>query len=202
MGLTAGGVAVYHDSAGHLFENPSDAQIASLSLQIASKADLAAIPQPATTTPRSEMTGGYTGAVSARYAREDHQHPRQTSTTYATLASNGQATVSFSRTFVNKPGLNLSETDAVIGSQPLVLRGLGWVQDANGLYTGVVVQGSRAQLLPALAPLSTLLTLLSGVVSGVNTALTMLTNYNIFGGSAAGATVSVIAVARSDVPAT
>lgn len=202
MALTAGGVAVYRDSAGHLFENPNESDIQTLGLQLASKADLAAIPQPATATPRSEMTGGKTGDVAARYAREDHQHPRLTSTTYATLASNGQATVTFSRTFVNKPGLNMSETDAVAGSQPLVLRGLSWVQDANGLYTGVVVQGSRAQLLPALSPLSTVLTLVSGVVTGVNTALTLLTNYNIFAGSAAGATVSVIAVARSDVPAT
>lgn len=130
---------------------------------------------------------------------EGHQHPRLTSTTYATLAANGQATVPFSRTFVNKPGLNLTETDAASGSQPLVLRGLTWVTDANGLYTGVVISGARAQMLPTIAPLSGTLTLVTGVVSAVNTQMSQLTNYNIFGGSAAGATVSVIAVARSDV---
>lgn len=209
--LVVAGVPVYRDSAGVLREQKGTSQLDAITAalagkadasDLAAKADATSIPQPATATPKSEMTGGAVGGVPTRYAREDHQHPRQTSTTYATLASNGQATVPFSRTFVNKPGLNLSETDAVIGSQPLVLRGLSWVKDANGLYTGVIIQGSRAQLLPALSPLSTLLTLVSGVVSGVNTVITGLTNYNVFGGSAAGATVSVIAVARSDVAAT
>ena len=209
--LVVAGVPVYRDSAGVLREQKDATQLDAITAALAGKADASAlagkadasaIPQPATATPKSEMTGGSVGGVPTRYAREDHQHPRLTSTTYATLGSNGQAVVSFSRTFVNKPGLNLSETDAAAGTQPLVLRGLGWVQDANGLYTGVTIQGSRAQLLPALSPLSTLLTLVSGVVTGVNGLVTMLTNYNVFGGSAAGATVSVIAVARSDVPAT
>lgn len=168
---------------------------------VAAKADKTALPTPATAKPRSEMTGGATGDQVARYALEDHQHPRLTSTTYATLGSSGQATVTFSRTFANKPGINLTETDAASGSQPLVLRGLGWVQDATGLYTGVTIAGSRAQLLPTLTPLSGVLTLLGQVITGVNGLVTTLTGYNIFGGSAAGATVSVIAVARSDVSA-
>lgn len=199
--LTVAGVPVYRDSAGVLREQKDQAQLSAISTALAGKADTSAIPQPATSTPRSEMTGGAVGTLPTRYAREDHQHPRLTSTTYATLGSNSQAVVAFSRSFLNKPGINLTETDAAAGTQPLVLRGLGWVQDANGLYTGVMVQGSRAQILPALTPLSTLLTLVSGVVSGVNALVTMLTNYNVFGGSAAGATISVIAVARSDVSA-
>lgn len=165
--------------------------------------DLAAlaaqIPQPATLTPRSEMTGGATGSQVSRFAMEDHQHPRLTSTTYATIGLNGQATVTFSRSFLNKPGLNVTETDATVNSQPLVARGLSWVQDANGLYTGVTIQASRAQALPTINALSGLLTLVSGVVTGVNAMVAQLTNYNVFGGSAVGATISVIAVARSDV---
>lgn len=54
--------------------------------------------------------------------------------------------------------------------------------------------------LPTINPLSGLITLVSGVVSGVNTVFAQITGYNVFGGSAAGATVSVIAIARSDVP--
>lgn len=151
--------------------------------------------------PASEKTGGAGGAANKAQGA-GHQHPRLTSTTYATIAANGQATVTFSRTFVNKPGLNVTETDAVSSSQPLVARGLNWVQDGNGLYTGVVIQASRAQALPTITPLSGLLTLVSGVVSGVNTALAQLTGYNVFGGSAVGASISVIAIARSDVPST
>lgn len=146
----------------------------------------------------AEKIGASMG-TQARYAREDHQHPRLTSTTYATLDSGGVATVTFSRAFANKPGVNLTETDVATGAQPLVLRVISWTQDANGAYTGCTVSGRRAQVLPTINPLSGTLTLLTGVITGVNTIVGQLTGYNIFGGSAAGATVSVIAVARSDV---
>lgn len=169
---------------------------------ISGKADKAEVPQPATTAPKSEATGAAIGVVPQRFALEDHQHPRLTSTTYATLDSSGQATIAFTRTFLNKPGINLTETDAVSASQPLVLRGLAWVRDGNGLYTGVTVQGMRAQMLPTINPLSGALTLLTQVITGVNGLIAQLTGYNVFGGSAAGASVSVIAVARSDVPST
>lgn len=193
-------VLVYRDSAGFYRERPNDAPVVELKTQL--DAATATIPQPATTMPMAEKTGAAIGSSPNKFARADHQHPRLTSTTYGTLGSNSQATVPFTRTFVNKPGINLTETDATANTQPLVLRAIGWTQDANGLYTGVVIQGSRAQLLPELTPLSTALSLLSGIVTGVNTVVTTLTKYNIFGGSAAGASVSVIAVARSDVPAT
>ena len=158
----------------------------------------AVMPQPAVAAPKSEAVGAATGTT-VRYAREDHQHPRLTSTTYATLDASGQATATFSRSFVNKPGLNLTETDAATGSQPLVLRGLAWQRDGNGLYIGVTIQGRRAQMLPQVNPLSGAITLVTGVVTGVNSLITSLTNYDVFGGGTAGATVSVIAIARSDV---
>ncbi len=159
----------------------------------------AAMPKPSTSTPSSEAIGGSAGSNPNKFAQEGHQRPRLTSTTYATIGADGTATVAFSRSFANKPGLNVTETDATVGSQPLVARGLGWVRDGNGAYTGVVIQASRAQMLPTITPLSGVLTLLSGVISGVNTALAQLTGYNVFGGSAVGATISVIAIARSDV---
>lgn len=160
------------------------------------------LPQPANAPPKAEMTGGATGSQSDRYALEDHQHPRLTSTTYATLDSSGTATVSFTRAFTNKPGLNLTEVDSAAGSQPLVLRGSSWVQDTSGKYIGVTIIGSRARFLPTINPLSGTLSLLTSVVSGVNSVFATLTHYDIFGGSASGASVSVIAVARSDVAAT
>lgn len=192
---------IYRDSVGGYREAPADPiDVDALNAQIDGKADRSELPMPATAAPKSEATGAATGAVQTRYALEDHQHPRLTSTTYAALNGSGQATIAFTRTFVNKPGLNLTETDATAASQPLVLRAIAWVRDGNGLYTGVTIQGMRAQMLPTINPLSGTLTLLSGVITGVNTLVGQLTGYNIFGGSASGANVSVIAIARSDVP--
>jgi hypothetical protein len=193
-------VLVYRDSAGFYRERPNDAPVVALKAQL--DAATATIPQPATTMPMAEKTGAAVGSSPDKFARADHQHPRLTSTTLATLGSNGQATVAFTRAFANKPGINPTEIDATASSQPLVLRAIGWTQDANGAYTGVIIQGSRAQLLPELTPLSGVLTLLGQVITGVNAVTTALTKYNLFGGSAAGASISVIAVARSDVPAT
>lgn len=86
---------------------PASAAVAALAAQI---------PQAASTTPQPEKTGGDVGAVDTRYAKADHQHPRLTSTTYATLDNSGQALVTFTRTFTNKPGINLTETDATAGA--------------------------------------------------------------------------------------
>jgi len=73
------------------------------------------------------------------------------------------------------------------------------VQDGSNRFTGCIIKGQRAQVLPTINPLSGLLTLLSAVVSGVNMIVGQLTNYNVFGGTVEGAVVSIIAVARSDV---
>lgn len=158
----------------------------------------AQIPQAANTTPQQEKTGGNVGDVDMRYAKADHQHPRLTSTTYSTLASDGTATVAFTRSFVNKPGVNMTEVDSV-GKQPLVCSVQSWTQDINGLYTGCVIKGQRAQLLPNMPALSGTLTLLTQVLAGVNGVIAALTQFNVFAGPASGASVSVIAVARSDV---
>jgi len=197
---TVNGVPVYRDSAGVLREQTAQTQITDLGAQLAAKADTASIPKPATATPMAEKTGAAVGQSADRFAREDHQHPRLTSTTYASLAADGTATVAFTRSFVNKPGINITETD-VTGKQPLVCSVQSWVQDTNGAYTGCVIKGQRAQPLPTINPLAGTIALLSALLTGVNTVFAQLTGYNIFGGSASGASVSVIAIARSDVPA-
>lgn len=156
----------------------------------ASQADVDALavktPSPATVAPLAEKVGAAVGQQPTRYALEDHRHPRLTSTTYATLGSDGTATIAFSRSFVNKPGLNITETDATASAQVLVCRGLAWVRDGNGLYTGVTIQGRRSQMLPTINPLSGALTLLTQVVTGVNALISTLTNYDVFSGPAAG----------------
>lgn len=164
----------------------------------------AAIPQPATTMPQPEKTGAAIGSTPSNFAMADHQHPRLTSTNYATLASDGTATVTFTRSFVNQPGVNMTEVDAA-GKQPLVCSVQSWVRETmtptpSGAYVGCVIKGQRAQMLPTINPLSGTITLLSGVITGVNGIVSALTGYNVFGGGVAGASVSVIAVARSDVP--
>lgn len=157
----------------------------------------AQIPQPATASPKSEMTGGAVGSA-MRYALEDHQHPRLTSTTYATLDGAGKATVTFTRTFLNKPGFSITEIDGT-NTQPLVCVVESFVPNTpTGPYTGCVVKGYRSQALPAQQQMS-LLAILGTVVAGVNSLAASLTGFNVFGGSSGGASVSVVAIARSDV---
>lgn len=153
------------------------------------------IPVASTATPSNETVGGNPGSNPAKYAQEGHQHPRLTSTTYATLDGLGQAVVPFTRTFINKPGVVVTEVDANINDQPLVVRVVGWTM-ANGVYTGCTIKGSRAQVLPTISPVSGILT---AVITGVNALVSGLTNYNVFGGMAQGATVSVVAIVRSDM---
>lgn len=172
---------------------------------LATKADKSAIPVPATAAPMAEKTGASVGQQTDRFALEDHQHPRLTSTTYATLASDGTATVAFTRPFTNKPGVVMTETDAA-GNQPLVCVVQSWMRETmtptpSGPYVGAVIKGYRSTILPTLTPISAL-SILAGVITGVNAINSALSNLNVFGGSAAGASVSVIAVARSDVAAT
>jgi hypothetical protein len=175
--------------AGIAIQSP-DAAIAQLA---------ATIPQPANAKPKSEMTGGAVGTQDKRFALEDHQHDRLTSTTYATLAADGRATVTFTRTFMNKPGFSITEIDGA-NTQPLVCVVESFIQPggAGTPYTGCVVKGYRSQALPA-QPQMNVLAILTTVVGGINAMAASLTGFNVFGGSPSGASVSVVAIARSDV---
>lgn len=157
------------------------------------------MPRPATATPSSEAIGGARGQSETFFAREDHQHPRLTSTTYATLDAQGQATVMFSRSFANKPGLNLTETDADPAAMSISLRSNQWMMSENGRFVGVVIQGRRERALPVINALSGSITLVGTLVTALNGVFAALSRFNVFGAPAFGASVSVIAVARSDV---
>lgn len=134
-------------------------------------------------TPSAEVTGGASGASTA-IPRDDHSHPRLTSTTMATIATGSTVQVNFTRTFVNKPGMVMTEIegDTSASAQPAIFKVQSWVQDGGGLYTGAVVKVWRAQVIP-----QNLATLLLGAI------------FNLFAASVVGTTFSVVAVARSDV---
>lgn len=138
-------------------------------------------PMPADTTPSSESRNGAVGATSDRFARADHQHPRLTSATIATLDGANTATVNFTRTFAVEPSIDLTPI-APGGTQPVILQVDSWIQDGGGLYTGCVIRGYRMNTLPATITL-----------------LTALVNFSVSSGSASGVRVSVIALQNSAV---
>lgn len=154
------------------------------------------MPKPATTKPAAEITGGSVGTDPSKFSQDGHSHPRLTSTTLVTLGNDGTATVTFTRSFTNKPGVVMTEIDAST-SQPLIMVVQSFVMSA-GQYTACVVKGYRSQPLPSQSQLS-VASLLSGVVTSLNALASSLTGFNVFGGTAAGASVSVVAIARSDV---
>ncbi len=114
-------------------------------------------------------------------SRDDHQHPRLTSTTMATIGPANTVTVTFTRNFINAPGIVFTEINGA-ATQPAVFKVESWVMTGS-LYTGCVVRAYRSQTVP-----QNLVNLLLSAV------------FNIFGASASGTVFSCIAVARSDVP--
>lgn len=156
------------------------------------------VPQPATAMPLAERTGAAVGDRPERFAREDHQHATQRSSTYATLDAAGLATVVFTRTFAKEPTVGMTETDAA-GKQPLIMTVQSWTKDASGAFDGCIIRGQRARMLPTINPLAGTITLVSALLSGVNGLIAALTNYNVFGGDVLGAKISVNALARTDV---
>lgn len=113
-------------------------------------------------------------------ARGQHTHPRLTSTTVQTLGANGDSTIVFTRTFNAMPGvicLAYKPTDNL----PVTFEVKSWTQDGNGNYTGCVIHGSKAQTLPAVLAL-----------------LSVLISYNIFAGNAVGTQFSCVAIQPSN----
>jgi len=136
------------------------------------------------TAPVPEAVAPAVGA-GQRAARDDHKHERLTSATVQVLDTQGVATVTFTRTFASLPAVTCLLYEAS-DAQPVVFKVKGWIKDASGNYTGCIVQGYRASILPALSGIA----LLTGLI-------TALANYNVFGGSAAGAQFCCIALQPS-----
>lgn len=152
-------------------------------------------------TPRSEAVAPTAGAAQVA-SRDDHRHPRLTSTTQATIATGNTASVMFTRSFVNEPGIDYQElpptadtttptaADTNANAQPTNSKVVAWMKGPTTLlpdaaatdYTGCVVRVWRSQTIP-----TNLVTLLLGGV------------FNLFAASVVGTRFSIIAVARSDV---
>lgn len=137
----------------------------------------------ANTAPLSESGTAVAGGGGAA-SRQDHVHPRLTSATRVTLAGDGTATVTYTRSFPSKPAVNLTAINP--SGRQVVLEVTGDIQ-TGGLYTGCTIKGSRAQLLPALTSI-----VLIGPL------ITALQNFDVLGGSASGVEVSVIALMPSN----
>lgn len=116
-------------------------------------------------------------------SRNDHQHPRLTSSTRVTLGGDGTATVTYTRSFSSKPAISLTAINP--SGRQVMLEVVNDIQ-VGADYTGCVIKGSRAQLLPAL----TSIVLIGPLISA-------LQNFDVLGGSASGVEVSVIAIQPS-----
>lgn len=154
------------------------------------------IPKPATLIPPSESNAGSAGADLNQFAQMGHSHPRLTSTTAAVLTADGTSTIMFTRNFTAQPGVVMTEVNAS-GNQPLVMVVQSFVM-VDGKYAGAVIKGYRSNPLPSQNQIS-VASLLTGVITSLNTLASSLTGFNVFGGSANGAQVSVVAIARSDI---
>lgn len=132
---------------------------------------------PSNQIPLSEATTATGGALTMASAA-DHQHPRLSSSSRATLDGSGLATVTYTRSFSAKPAITLTAINP--SGRPVLLEVQSDVTDGGGNYIGCVVHGYRNQNLPAV------LTLLSALI-----------NFDVFGASAAGVEVNVIAIQAS-----
>ena len=148
------------------------------------------IPSATHQAPAGERVTASTGS-SPDYARADHSHPSLVAPVLVTLDAQGQADAMFGRAFASKPGITAVEVEASPSSEFLGVRATGWLTDVQGRYIGVTVQGMRARPLPVLQPVAGLL---ATVTTGVNAVVSALTGFRVFGGPAAGAKVSVVAI--------
>lgn len=119
-------------------------------------------------------------------SRDDHMHPRLSSGTIATLGSNGEVAITFTRTFLTTPVVICTLIE-LADSQPVVFKVKSWTQDGQGAYTGCVIKGYRSTTLPAM-----------GGVALVTGLVTLLSSLNIFGGTTSGAQFCCFAIQPSN----
>lgn len=135
-------------------------------------------PSPSTTMPASVALNGLQG-TSTTYARSDHTHAARVQRKIVTLDSNGLATWTFAKPFTAEPSLQYMVFQS--SGEPIVVEAQSWVMSGSD-YIGVNIKAYRSRALPTLTALSGGLTLITQVITGVNTLITALTGFNIFGG--------------------
>lgn len=85
--------------------------------------------------------------MEAKATRAGHRHPRLTSATVATLSTNGETTINFTRVFTSAPAVTCLLIEAA-DSQPVVFKVKSFIQDGGGNYTGCVIKGYRLMAMP------------------------------------------------------
>lgn len=144
------------------------------------------------TPPGAEAKAAAAGSMPVA-SRGDHTHPRLTSAANATLDANGYATITFTRTFTTEPVLVFGAIGAGTGPVP-DFRGDFII--TNGIYTGVTIFGQRSRPLPNMPSQLTALAVLTGVITAVNSIMSLLSGFTPYE-PAAGARVSVTAIQAS-----
>jgi len=134
------------------------------------------------TVPKIEVNNPQAGVL-PEAARADHQHPRPVSATRVTLAADGTATVTYTRSFPTKPVVNLTAINP--SGRQIILEQTTDIQ-TGGVYTGCTIKGSRTQIIPALTN-----------VLLVTDLVTILANWNPVGTPAAGVEVNMLVVLAS-----
>lgn len=117
-------------------------------------------------------------------SREDHTHPARVQRTILTLAADGTASWTFTKPFDAMPSLGYMVVQAA--GEPIIVDATGFSMGTGptlGKYVSVAVKGRRSQPLPNLTAVSGLLT---AVITGVNTLVSSLTGFNVFGGGSLG----------------
>lgn len=144
------------------------------------------VPQAATTAPRSEATSATVGAQAMKYAREDHQHPRITSSRNLTLDANGEGVATFTRAFSTEPVAAFAQITGVAG--PCIFQIVSWIMTGSD-YTGANIKGWKMEG-PSQTLASVTIVGISAAVGSQN-----ITKY----GPAAGVRVSVVMLPDSGV---
>jgi len=129
------------------------------------------IPSLSDAKPVSEAMVAKAGNA-AMASRDDHTHERLTETFKGTLDTNGQAVITFSKTYAVQP---VAIPQGIKAGAPI-----SWDKEymgTDGAWTGVKIIGYKAKPMPT-TPVLSLTTLLGGVITGLNTLIGIVSGYN------------------------
>lgn len=98
-----------------------------------------------------------------------------------TLSAQGTQTFSFAFAYDQPPLLRYMVFQPP-GNQPILVEASEWVKNTQGKFVGVKLQGYRGQKMGTQQQMN-VGTLLSGLLTGVNSLITMVSGFNAFGGT-------------------
>lgn len=148
---------------------------------VATKTDIKAvrdaIPKPYDAIPAVETQQGAMGNKMEMFAAGDHSHARVSEVVKGTLNTSSQLTVSFVRMYDSEPGISLVS----VGAASPILWDVVFITNTEGKFTGATITGRKGRSLPALTAVLT-------------TLVASISNYDPFGGSAAGVRFSGVVI--------